>query len=193
MEWINDIVEIVIAHKIIVTWIVIGWLILAFWVVEKIHKKPFWKDWIRGIGEVVLGSLWMFICVVVLHLVPGLAIMLVVVFSFYHYHRWLDDKRNGKTAPRRTVGFFVMAMLAGALWFYWYIGYDPIFQLKRGVAQLTSYTVFADTRNAGSRLRGTGIRPSDPQQADSSSWMTRIIGDSKTEKQPTKQTAARSK
>ena len=186
MEWINDIIKIVVAHKVIVTWIVIGWLLIVFLLIEKIHKKPIWKDAVRGIGEVVLGSLWMMMCVVVLHFAPGFAIMLIVVFCFYHYRRWLDDKRNGKTAPRNAVGFFVMLIFGGALWLYWYIGYDPIFQFKRGVAQLTSYTVFADARNSTGNLRGTGIRPSEPQpvsaETDTSSWTSRLLKSSQSQK-----------
>jgi hypothetical protein len=197
MEWINDIIKIIIANKIIVTWIVIGWLLLVFFFIEKIHKKPVWKDAVRGIGEGVLGSMWMIMCVVVLHFVPGLAIMLVVVFSFYHWRRWVDDKRNGPTAPRNAVGFFVMLILAGGLWLYWYIGYDPVSQLKRGVAQLTSYTVFADARNSASRLRGTGVRPSEPTpinaEADTSSWPIRFFGKSTSDTTAQKQNPARSK
>ncbi len=206
MDLINEVIKIIIANKIIVTWIVILWLALVFFVIQKIHKKPIWKDWIRGIGEVTLGSLWMIMCVIILHFVPALAIMLAVTFSFYHAYRWLDDKRNGKTAPRKVVGPIVLGIGILAGWGESYLlGCDPLFDLQRGVAQLTSNTVFP---NAGKSckhwfacscsypLRATGIRPSEPQ-ADSTAgssflpWNTsRKNQSSQTKKQ---QTPARSK
>jgi hypothetical protein len=205
MDLINEIVKIIVAHKVIITWIVIGWLLVVFFIIKPIHQRPFWGQWIRGIGEVTLGGLWMILCVGVLYLIPGLAIMLVIAFSFFHYTRWLDDKRKGPTASRTTVGFFVMLILVAAMWLSWVIGGDPIFQVQRGIAQLTSNTVFA---NAGKSckhwlpctcsfsIRGTGIRPSEPKQAtagaDTSSWTFRIFGGSDSTK-TSKQAPGRSK
>jgi hypothetical protein len=204
MDLINDIVKIIVAHKIIITWIVIGWLLVVFLIIKPLHDNPMWSEWVRGMGEVALGGLWMIISVGVLYLVPGLAILLVIAFGLFHRKRWLDDKRKGPTATRPAVRTFVMLIFFALLWMSASLGGDPVFQLQRGVAQLTSNTVYGSAGKTckhwlpcrcSSSYRATGIRPSEPKQAiagaDTSFWPFRFFGDADSSQTSKRKTAAR--
>jgi len=184
---INEIVEITLFQKFIITWIVIGWLLIAYYILKPLHGMPAWKNVVRGIGEITLGSLWMILCVVLLHFVPGFAIMLVVAFCFFHCTRSVLDIRSceRKDVPRKLVGKVVLSVLLAALILDHCLGFDPIFNIKRGVAQLTSNTVFPDAGKSCKHwfacdctypMRRTGIRPSESKAAfaDSSFLLSRM-------------------
>jgi len=172
---INDIVKIILAHKVIITWIVVGWLLLVFLVIKPIHSWPGWRDIVRGIGEVTLGGLWAIICAALFHPIPGLSLMLFVVFGMFHRIRQFKDKiRDDKQAARKVVGpsyavIYVSAIILINWWMGWNLGYD----FRRGVAQLTSNTMFGEAgKSQGHSLRYTGIRPTAERLAppDTSSW-----------------------
>jgi len=183
MDLINEIVEIIVAHKVIITWIVVGWLLIVYLIVIPLHKKPIWRDLIRGTGEVFLGGLWAIICAVLFHPIPGLSIMLFVVFGMFHRVRQFKDKfRDDKEDPRTRVGpIYALIYVAVIILLNWWMGWNLGFDARRGVAQLTSNTVFPDAGksckhwlacNCNYPLRGTGVRPSEPKtaDADSSDW-----------------------
>jgi hypothetical protein len=203
MEWINEIAEIILAHKVIITWIVIGWLLIVYLIVKPLHKKAFWRDLIRGIGEVTLGGLWAIICAALFHPIPGLSIMLFVVFGMFHRIRQFKDKiRDDKEAARNVVGpIYIVIYIAVIILLNWWMRWDLAYDFRRGVAQLTSNTVFADAGKSCKHwfacdcnypLRATGIRPSEPKEAeaDTSSWPSRIFGGSPSTSTATKKTTS---
>lgn len=198
MDLINRIVEIIVAHKVIITWIVVGWLLLVYLLVKPLHKKPIWRDLIRGTGEVFLGGMWALLCAGLFHFIPGLSIMLFVVFGMFHRIRQFKDKfRDDKEDPRTRVGpiyafIYVAAIIVLNWWMQWSLTHD----FRRGIAQLTSNTLFGDaTDDYGHSMHGTGIRPSELQTAaaDSTAFWTKILSAPKSPKQSKKQSTTQTK
>lgn len=184
---INDIIEILLARKYIITWIVVGWLLVVFFIVKPLHKMSVWGNVVRGIGELSLAGSWAILCAILLHHFPGFSMMLFVVFGLFHrVRRWKDKSGEDKKQARAMIGTgFVLIYILSLLFIRSKMGYDFAHDWRRGVSQLTSNTVFAE---AGKRsghfpseipLMRTGIRPSAPPKAvraDSSFLPFRLRG-----------------
>lgn len=195
MDPINKIVEIIIAQKVIVTWIVIGWLLLFFVIIKPMHGWGKWRDIVRGIGEGTLGSAWAILCGALFHPIPGLSIMMFIAFGAFHWIRsWIDRLGAVQSARRTKLRWAYFFFYAISIWsINWYFEYDVLHDAKRGIAQLTSNTVFASAGKSCKHwfacdcaypLHGTGIRPSEPQAtaADSSSFLTKLLDKADSEK-----------
>jgi len=174
--FINDIVEIVVANKLTITWIVIGWLLLYHLFVKPMHAKPYWGEAIRGIGESFIGSIAAIIMALLFHFAPGFIILLTLVFGFFFYTREMNKKMIG----RPKVGIFVAIIYVAAIALFNYLfGYDFGYDFRRGIAQLTNSSFSEGTPKAGGHfwsgedtlpVRHSGVRPSIDQPAEDSSF-----------------------